>query len=66
MDDLIIIVDTDYEEDQEAFHDSISEVNDLISKDVWSNSDLWIMGFHPYDDENDANDDEYHYYYYYL
>ena len=56
--DLIIIVDTDYEEDQEAFHDSIGEVNELISKDVWGNSDLWIMGFHPYDDENDALDSE--------
>ena len=56
--DLIIVVETDYDEDQEGFHDGLAEVNSLISQDVWGDSDLWVMGFHPYDDESEVLDDE--------
>tara|TARA_X000001036_G_scaffold387807_1_gene383751 strand:- start:263 stop:859 length:597 start_codon:yes stop_codon:yes gene_type:complete len=56
--ELIIVVETDYDEDQEGFHDGLSEVNSLISQDVWGDSDLWVMGFHPHDDESEVLDDE--------
>lgn len=56
--DLIIVVETDYDEDQEGFHNALAEVNSLISQDVWGDSDLWVMGFHPYDDESEVLDDE--------
>ena len=56
--ELIIVVETDYDEDQEGFHDGLAEVNSLISQDVWGDSDLWVMGFHPYDDESEVLDDE--------
>ena len=56
--DLVIVVETDYHEDQEGFHDGLAEVNSLISQDVWGDSDLWVMGFHPYDDESEVLDDE--------
>ena len=52
--DLIIIVETDYSEDQEGFHDAIDEVNSLISQDVWGDTDLWVMGFHPFDEDIDV------------
>jgi len=56
--DLVIVVETDYHEDQEGFHNALAEVNSLISQDVWGDSDLWVMGFHPYDDESEVLDDE--------
>lgn len=56
--DLVIIVETDYPDDQEGFHDAIDEVNSLISQDVWGDTDLWVMGFHPLDDESEVLDDE--------
>jgi hypothetical protein len=52
--DLVIIVETDYPEDQEGFHDAIDEVNSLISQDVWGDTDLWVMGFHPFDEDIDV------------
>ncbi len=56
--DLVIIVETDYSEDQEGFHNAIDEINSLISQDVWGDPDLWVMGFHPLDDEIDILDDD--------
>ncbi len=52
--DLVIIVETDYPDDQEGFHDAIDEVNSLISQDVWGDTDLWVMGFHPFDEDIDV------------
>jgi hypothetical protein len=56
--DLVIIVETDYPDDQEGFHDAIDEVNSLISQDVWGDTDLWVMGFHPLDEDIDVLNDE--------
>ena len=56
--ELVIVVETDYDEDQDGFHEGLSEVNSLISQDVWDDSDLWVMGFHPSDDESEVLDAE--------
>lgn len=56
--DLVIIVETDYPDDQEGFHNAIDEVNSLISQDVWGDTDLWVMGFHPLDDESEVLEPE--------
>jgi len=56
--ELVIVVETDYNEDQDSFHESLSEVNNLISQKFWGDSDLWVMGFHPSDDESEVLDAE--------
>tara|TARA_R100000908_G_scaffold62771_1_gene42395 strand:+ start:1250 stop:1840 length:591 start_codon:yes stop_codon:yes gene_type:complete len=56
--ELVIVVETDYNEDQDSFHESLSEINNLISQRAWGDSDLWVMGFHPSDDESEVLDAE--------
>ena len=55
--DLVIVVDTAFLEDSEDFHDHIDFINENISENVFGDRDLWVMGFHPYDDTNELIDD---------
>lgn len=55
--DLVIVVDTAFLEDTEDFHDHIDFINENISENVFGDRDLWVMGFHPYDDTNELIDD---------
>ena len=49
-----IVVDLEYEESAEEFHDRVEALNYAISNGVFGDRDLWIMGSHPDDDANEA------------
>ena len=48
--DLAILVDFTFEENCEKFHKFLDEINLAISKGFFIDKDMWVMGFHPYDD----------------
>ena len=54
--DLIIVVDLAFE-NNEIFHNNLSNINELIHKNNFSQRDIWLMGFHPDDDVNELIDD---------
>ena len=51
-----IVIDLDYEEDSDTFHDHVEALNYAISDGVFNDKDLWIMGSHPDDDQNESFD----------
>ena len=55
--DVVILVDFSFEEDTEAFHQSLERVNWAISEGCYIQKDLWVMGFHPFEDPNELIDD---------
>jgi len=55
--DVVILVDFSFEEDAEAFHQALERVNWAISEGCYIQRDLWVMGFHPFDDPNELIDD---------
>jgi len=48
--DLAILVDFAFEKDPDLFHQFLNDVNLGISKGFFIDSDMWVMGFHPYDE----------------
>jgi hypothetical protein len=56
--DLVIIVDLNFTEDPDVFHDYLRELNEAISMGVFIDRDMWVMGFHPHDEANDFIDDQ--------
>ena len=55
--DLVMIVDRNTRQTSEQFHDYLDGLNDAISRGIFGDRDLWVMGFHPDDDANDFIDD---------
>lgn len=55
--DLVMIVDRNTKQTSEQFHDYLDGLNDAISRGIFGDRDLWVMGFHPDDDANDFVDD---------
>ena len=55
--DLVILVDTNFVEETEDFHDNLDFINENISDHCFKERDFWVMGFHPYDDANELIDD---------
>ena len=55
--DVVILVDLAFEKDPEAFHAYLEDLNTVISNGMFIDKDIWLMGFHPYDEENDYIDD---------
>ena len=55
--DLVILVDTNFVEETEDFHDNLDFINENISDGCFGEKDFWVMGFHPYDDANELIDD---------
>lgn len=55
--DLVMIVDRNTRQTSEQFHDYLDGLNDAISRGIFGDRDLWVMGFHPDDDANDFVDD---------
>ena len=55
--DLVIVVDLAYKKDPDAFHDYLEQMNEAISRGFFIDRDVWLMGFHPHDDENDYLDE---------
>jgi len=49
--DLILVVDLKYNKDPEAFHAYLDQINQAISDGTFIQRDVWLMGFHPDDDE---------------
>ena len=56
--DLVIIVDTDFIKREDRFHEYNDIINKRISKNTYKDKDLWVMGFHPDDDEQELLDSE--------
>lgn len=54
--DLIIVIDLCYE-NNETFHNNLTNLNELIHQNKFNQRDIWLMGFHPNDDVNDLIDD---------
>lgn len=55
--DLVLIVDKAFNKDADAFHDYLDQMNEAIAEGIFIDRDMWLMGFHPYDDANDFIDD---------
>jgi len=55
--DLVIVVDLAYKKDPEEFHNYLEQLNEVISRGIFIDRDVWLMGFHPHDDENDYLDE---------
>lgn len=55
--DLVIIVDKAFKENPDDFHDYLNQMNEAISGGVFIDKDIWLMGFHPHDEQNDFIDD---------
>ena len=55
--DLVIVVDLAYKKDPEEFHNYLEQMNEAISRGIFIDRDVWLMGFHPHDDENDYLDE---------
>ena len=51
--DLAIIVDFKFDEDPKVFHDYLDQLNDVISDGMFIDKDMWVMGFHPHDEESE-------------
>ena len=56
--DLVIIVDTDFIKREDRFHKYHDIINKRISENLYKDKDLWVMGFHPDDDEQELLDSE--------
>jgi len=51
--DVVCYVELFYEEDPETYHDYLDGINDAISMGIFIQKDLWVMGFHPEDDQDE-------------
>tara|TARA_E500000305_G_scaffold15025_1_gene10675 strand:- start:3245 stop:3829 length:585 start_codon:yes stop_codon:yes gene_type:complete len=51
--DLAIIVDLNPDENSDAFHEYLDQLNDVISQGMFIDKDIWVMGFHPNDEPSD-------------
>lgn len=51
--DVAIIVDFKYDKDPDLFHTYLDEMNDVIADGMFIDRDVWVMGFHPDDDESE-------------
>jgi len=55
--DLLLIIDLNFEKDDVKFHNYFDQLNVAISEGIFIDRDMWVMGFHPKDEENPAVDD---------
>ena len=54
--ELVIVIDLCYEDNQ-IFHNNLTNLNELIHQNKFNQRDIWLMGFHPDDDVNELIDD---------
>ena len=57
--DVIAYVQFEYTEDSQDFHETIAALNHAISMGVFIQKDLWVMGFHPEDEQEEVFDQEF-------
>ncbi len=55
--DLAVIIDLEYDQDPELFHTYLDEMNDVIADGMFIDRDIWVMGFHPDDEESEFVED---------
>ena len=55
--DIVILVDLHFQESADLFHEYLEDLNTQISAGMFIDQDIWLMGFHPDDDENEFIDD---------
>lgn len=55
--DLVIVVNHHERQEPDAYHDYLDQLNVAISERIFGQSDLWVMGFHPDDGQNELIDD---------
>jgi hypothetical protein len=55
--DLAIIVDLADKKSAEDFHEYLYDLNTVISEGMFIDRDIWLMGFHPEDEENEFVED---------
>jgi len=51
--DVAIIVDFEFYKDPDVFHTYLDEMNDVIADGMFLDCDIWVMGFHPEDEESE-------------
>ena len=49
----------DFVEEPQEFHDYIASLNHAVSMGIFIQKDLWVMGFHPGDESEEAFDQEF-------
>mgnify|MGYP001163560732 FL=1 len=57
--DVIAYVQFEHTEDSQDFHETIASLNHAISMGIFIQKDLWIMGFHPGDEQEEVFDQEF-------
>ncbi len=55
--DIALIADLGNTKNVDEFHEYLDQLNQVISDGMFIDRDIWLMGFHPYDEENDYIDD---------
>jgi len=55
--DLIIVVNHHERQPPDAYHEYLDQLNVAISEGIFVQRDLWVMGFHPDDGQNELVDD---------
>lgn len=55
--ELVIVVDTEFVEDPNEFHQFVDNLNEAIADGAFVDKDFWVMGFHPEDETNELIDD---------
>ena len=54
--ELVILIDLDYELDEEKFHVHLENLNEAISDGIFIDKDMYLMGFHPETESNELLD----------
>jgi|TARA_A100001391_G_scaffold22893_1_gene12603 hypothetical protein len=57
--DLILVVDFLFDENVETFDSYFELLNNAIAEGAFFDRDLWVMGFHPHDEDNEFIDGEF-------
>ena len=55
--DIAILVDLSQHMEADVFHEYLDDLNTVISNGMFIDRDLWVMGFHPDDDESEFVED---------
>tara|TARA_Y100001973_G_C5175130_1_gene321435 strand:- start:73 stop:696 length:624 start_codon:yes stop_codon:yes gene_type:complete len=51
--ELVILIDFNYNENEEAFHAYLEDLNEAIADGIFIDKDIYLMGFHPETESNE-------------
>ena len=57
--ELIILVDLEYELNEDDFHQYLADLNEAIADGIFIDKDIYLMGVHPESESNEILDDGY-------